>query len=178
MPRRPQCASLRSRSFSPCSLVAHRQQFIAEKISTDLGKNLGNFLAKGDFNNDGKLDVLVSAIDGRIRPWLVVFPGTGKGGFGVPVATLITGTNRPGFGPVGDLNGDGIPDAVITGFDPVTGVPVIGTMLGDGTGKFKAPTGCWEMGMARSSRQRPSWGFTRSLPLWLQETSTEMVCWM
>jgi hypothetical protein len=116
-------------------------QFIPEKTVTLSGGNLGSFLAKGDFNGDGKLDVLFSATDNASggKSELVVFPGNGTGGFGAPIATLITSLNNPQIWIAGDLNGDGIPDAVITGTDPITAAAEIGVMLADGTGKFMAP---------------------------------------
>jgi hypothetical protein len=121
-----------------CCLVGSVQaQFIPEKTFTLSGGNLGTtFLAKGDFNRDGKLDVLFS---GNNSSELVVFPGNGTGGFGAPIVTPITGLNNPRIGLAGDLNGDGIPDAVVSGTDPITDVTEIGVLLADGTGKFKAP---------------------------------------
>jgi hypothetical protein len=121
-----------------CIFVASSQaQFIQQKTFTLATGNLDNrFLAKGDFNRDGKLDVLFSANN---YSELVVFPGNGSGGFGAPIVTPITGLNNPRIGLAGDINGDGIPDAVITGTDPITGVTEIGVLLADGTGKFKAP---------------------------------------
>ena len=115
-------------------------QFIQEKaFKLPAGLALVNLLAKGDFNHDNKLDVLVSARNASNQPELVVFPGLGGGGFGAPVVTEVTGLNTPVILAVGDLNGDGIPDAVITGTNPITGVKDIGVMLADGTGKFEAP---------------------------------------
>src|SRR5882672_350624 len=123
-----------------CLLIRSSQaQFIQQKTFTLPGGSLGNFLAKGDFNHDGKLDVLFSALNSSPQAELVVFPGNGTGGFGAPIVTSIAGVNGPAIGVAGDLNGDGIPDAVITGTDPIQGVTEIGVMLADGTGKFKAP---------------------------------------
>jgi hypothetical protein len=116
-------------------------QFIPEPAYTVSGQELSNFLAKGDFNHDGKLDVLLSG-DNLVSPApeLLVFPGNGKGGFGTAIITTISGLNSPSIILAGDVNGDGIPDVVITGTDPVTGVSEFGVMLADGTdGKFKAP---------------------------------------
>ena len=114
-------------------------QFIPQKTVTFAGGNLGFLLAKGDFNGDGKLDVLFSATSLSSQPELVVFPGNGAGGFAAPISTLITGVNSPQIWIAGDVNGDGIPDVVISGTDPITAVAEIGVMLADGTGKFKAP---------------------------------------
>jgi hypothetical protein len=122
-------------------VASSQAQFIPEPVSTVSGQNLADFLAKGDFNHDGKLDVLLSAHNSSSdAPSLVVFPGNGKGGFGAPIVTTITGLNSPTIILAGDINGDGIPDVVITGTDPVTGATEIGVMLADGTdGKFNAP---------------------------------------
>ncbi len=122
-------------------VASSQAQFIPEPTFTLSGQNLINFLAKGDFNHDGKLDVLLSARNSSSdAPDLVVFPGNGKGGFGTPIVTTIIGLNSPTIILAGDINGDGIPDVVITGTDSVTGVTEFGVMLADGTdGKFDAP---------------------------------------
>jgi hypothetical protein len=114
-------------------------QFIPEKSFTLSSGSFNRFLAKGDFNRDGKLDVLVPGTNTSNQPELVVFPGNATGGFGTAIVTPITGVNNPQIDAAGDVNGDGIPDVLITGTDPITAVAEIGVMLADGTGKFKAP---------------------------------------
>ena len=114
-------------------------QFIPQKTVAFAGGSLNQFLAKGDFNGDGKLDILFSGTNTSGQQELVVFPGNGTGGFSAPIATLITGVNTINIWVAGDLNGDGIPDVVISGTDTITAVTEIGVMLADGTGKFKAP---------------------------------------
>jgi len=122
-------------------VASSQAQFIPEPTFTLPGQNLFNFLAKGDFNHNGNLGVLLSGQNPSSQALeLVVFPGNGKGGFGTPIVTTISGLNSPAIILAGDINGDGIPDAVITGTDPVTGVAEFGVMLADGTdGKFKPP---------------------------------------
>jgi len=77
-------------------VASSQAQFIPEPTSTIPGQNLSNFLAKGDFNNNGNLGVLVSSQNpssGALE--LVVFPGNGKGGFGTPIISTISGLNSP-----------------------------------------------------------------------------------
>jgi hypothetical protein len=68
--------------------------------------NLGPNLATGDFNKDGKLDLVVSA-GGPVLTYL----GKGDGTFS-PGAAYAT-VNTDGFVTVGDLDGDGNPDIYI-----------------------------------------------------------------
>jgi len=115
-------------------------QFISEKLFTVQGATLDKtFLAKGDFNHDAKLDVLFSATTTSSQHELVVFPGNGAGGFGAPIITPITNLNDVKIGIAGDFNGDGVPDVVISGTDPVQGIAEIGVMVAESNGKFKSP---------------------------------------
>jgi FG-GAP-like repeat/Calx-beta domain len=121
----------------------------AHNVSILLGDGAGNFgaatnfstgdtfsepfaLAVGDFNNDGKIDVVVSKPNvGSISLLL----GDGSGGLGAP-ANFSVGENPGPFG-VGDFNGDNKTDLAIadSGFNN-GGVYI---MLGTGTGSFGSP---------------------------------------
>ncbi|HET6178783.1 MAG TPA: VCBS repeat-containing protein [Candidatus Sulfotelmatobacter sp.] len=122
------------------STALTQAQFKTERSFTLSSGRLGvDFLAKGDFNHDGKLDVLLPATSATGTPELAVFPGNGMGGFGAAIITPVSGANNITFSAAGDLNGDGIPDVVIQGTDPITAVTEMGVMLADGAGKFNAP---------------------------------------
>jgi ribose 5-phosphate isomerase len=85
-------------------------------------------LQKGDFNNDGKIDI-VTISDNRV---VALYLGTGGGQF----TLLSANVGRLGHAVPADLNGDGKLD--LAGF-PV-GIPAgVAGILGDGTGGFGAP---------------------------------------
>ena len=95
-------------------------------VSSGVGLEGGSFtLAAGDFNNDGKLDLVTAAVG--------VILGHGDGTFGAPIYS--TG---PSFGmqaiAVGDFNGDGKLDLAGVSLD--NGLYV---MLGNGDGTFQKP---------------------------------------
>ncbi|HVN05044.1 MAG TPA: VCBS repeat-containing protein [Bryobacteraceae bacterium] len=80
-------------------------------------------VAAGDFNRDGKLDILICVGEGA-----TVFPGNGDGTFGSPINTSSEISAPPSAISVADFNGDGNLDFVSAGQ----------VRLGDGTGKFPA----------------------------------------
>jgi hypothetical protein len=94
--------------------------------------NLTSPLIGGDFNNDGKLDLIVAS-----GPNVYVLAGNGDGTFAPaygsagPANSVVTGIH------VADINGDGKQDIVINGKRGTTGL--VATMLGNGDRSFQAP---------------------------------------
>lgn len=92
----------------------------------------------GDFNKDGKLDVLVwttSTLAGTLDKDVFEFLGNGDGTFQPPIDVL------PQFGPfaMADLNHDGLPDIVAVVEAPstlTTGTPAFAIYLGQPNGTF------------------------------------------
>ncbi|HLX85169.1 MAG TPA: FG-GAP-like repeat-containing protein [Terriglobales bacterium] len=77
-------------------------------------------LVINDFNHDGKLDivsVMVTLDSNQLGvPYLATLPGDGKGGFGAPVISMNPGFYSTADSVVsGDVNGDGLPDVLISG---------------------------------------------------------------
>ncbi|PSQ73503.1 MAG: hypothetical protein BRD34_02105, partial [Bacteroidetes bacterium QH_6_64_77] len=85
----------------------------------------------GDVDGDGHLDLVITGFGG-IRPMSTLYLGDGSGGFSEADAGL-TGVGS-GSSTVGDVDGDGNPDLVITGFSD--NGPTTTLYLGDGSGGF------------------------------------------
>ena len=99
------------------------------------GGNL-NFMATGDFNGDGILDLAISDANDRVS----VLLGDGSGGFtpapGSPLG-LGGGAATPDSVAVGDFNGDGIQDLVTANYESGNATVV----LGNGSGGFAPAPG-------------------------------------
>jgi hypothetical protein len=86
-------------------------------------------LATGDFNGDGKLDVI--AVEGNR---LAVFLGNGDGTLGAPISYTFPGSGGGEYIVAGDFNGDGKLDLVAE--DTLGDIYLF---LGKGNGKFQTP---------------------------------------
>jgi len=93
-------------------------------------------LATGDFNGDGKMDLVVgveeSGIPGRVETLL----GNGDGTFTL-LSSMATAGRCPCGMAVGDLNADGKLDLVVENYDDNT----VSIFLGDGAGDFVPAAG-------------------------------------
>lgn len=95
-------------------------------------------IVKGDFNEDGKVDVAVAgtSTSGGTRSGVVgVYLGNGNGTFGAPTLLADPGSRQAYDLVVADLNGDGHLDLAVT--NPLDGT--ISVYLGKGDGTFQTP---------------------------------------
>jgi len=94
-----------------------------------------NSLAIGDFNGDGKADLVVAnSLVGTVS----VLLGDGAGAFTAAPDLIVDG--RLNAIAVGDFNGDGKPDLALTVNTPVTNDAHIAILAGTGTGTFGPAT--------------------------------------
>jgi FG-GAP-like repeat/Abnormal spindle-like microcephaly-assoc'd, ASPM-SPD-2-Hydin len=95
-------------------------------------------LAAGDFNGDGKLDLLVTSTDYYGDSWIpYIVLGNGDGTFHTG-ATLADDALSLTYPAVGDFNGDGKLDIALPITDYYEGVAV-DVLMGNGDGTFTAP---------------------------------------
>ncbi|PSQ99797.1 MAG: hypothetical protein BRD53_00745, partial [Bacteroidetes bacterium SW_7_64_58] len=96
----------------------------------------------GDVDGDGNLDLVITGNEGHMDPTTTLYLGDGSGGFSEANAGL-TGV-WSGSSTLGDVDGDGNLDLVITGWDgnpeftgrDTGGNPTTTVYLGDGSGGF------------------------------------------
>ncbi|MBV9927256.1 MAG: VCBS repeat-containing protein [Acidobacteria bacterium] len=119
-------------------------------VSVLLGDGAGNFgaptqyatgaadasdVAPGDFNGDGRVDLLVSNSGGSSVSLLL---GDGAGAFGAP--TNFTVGSSPRAVRVGDFDGDGKLDAAVANYGtPGAASSTVSVLIGNGAGGFAAP---------------------------------------
>jgi hypothetical protein len=102
------------------------------RTSVGLNEPYVTYLVAGDFNGDGKLDLIASSTTGQI----VLLPGNGDGTFATPVTIQVT-AQEVWFLAAGDFNGDGKLDVAVPLLGTTTGSVAI--LLGNGDGTFQAP---------------------------------------
>jgi FG-GAP-like repeat len=96
------CTHLAYGSVSILQGVGDGTFTVTSKVLTDYHKPLG--IAAGDFNADGKTDLVVVGLS---ESSALVLPGNGKGGFGTPIPMDGPAPAFAGYVAVGDFNGDG-----------------------------------------------------------------------
>ncbi|HEV3082642.1 MAG TPA: VCBS repeat-containing protein, partial [Gemmataceae bacterium] len=105
----------------------------AQRFDAGALTNFSDGTAVGDFNNDGKLDVLAFDSSGLGNAYLTL--GNGDGSFQSPTQVS---TEPLGDVVVGDFNHDGNLDFACADRDNITNVS-IAVYLGNGDGTFQAP---------------------------------------
>jgi hypothetical protein len=90
----------------------------------------------GDFNGDGKLDLAAAA-----QNYISVLLGNGDGTFQTAVNYAVGPGNEiyGGAVTVGDFNGDGELDLVVTNEDSTGQIHTVSVLLGNGDGTFQEP---------------------------------------
>jgi hypothetical protein len=116
-------------------------------VSYSVGSGNAWWVATGDFNGDGKVDLAVtnfSSDNCQSGCSVSILLGNGDGTFQSHV-DYPTGDLSPFGIAVGDFNGDGRLDLALTGGNGVSLCSsqkgCLGIMLGNGDGSFQAPTG-------------------------------------
>jgi hypothetical protein len=89
--------------------------------------------ATADFNGDGHLDVLAYSANNNGPGSLMVLPGDGVGNFGAAIGSPVNVAS--GQIVAADMNGDGMPDAVLAG---ISGNPRLSVLTNQGNGKFSS----------------------------------------
>ena len=119
--------------------------FVSIRLGTGTGSfgNSTNFgaginprsIAAGDFNGDGRLDLVTAPLNGTNLSILV---GDGTGSFSTPVTinAVTFNANASAAVATADFNGDGKLDLVSSNNTATNNISVV---LGDGTGNFSAP---------------------------------------
>jgi len=107
------------------SSLIHAQESMM--LRNNSSPSAGVAINRGDFNNDGILDLVTANVDGTVS----VFPGRADGTFAPPITTTTTG-HQPTDLAFGDFNNDGKLDVAVSSVDSNT----VQILLGNGDGTF------------------------------------------
>jgi len=95
--------------------------------------NSSTAVATGDFNGDGKLDVITLDYTANLNVML----GKGNGTFQTPIVTNAAQSNTFSWAiAVGDFNGDHLLDVAVWATSAITGNTEVNIFLGNGAGSF------------------------------------------
>jgi hypothetical protein len=103
---------------------------LTETISLGTGRQ-PNYIATGDFNKDGRMDIAVANFGTRS---VSIFFGDGRGGFDTQTARTIPTGEEP-YVISADFNEDGFLDLAVSNFNTNN----ISIFYGNGRGEFSAP---------------------------------------
>ncbi|HLP56225.1 MAG TPA: FG-GAP-like repeat-containing protein [Fluviicola sp.] len=95
------------------------------------GPTNGQAIEKGDFDNDGKLDLVIANFTIGVTNKLNFIKGNGNGTFQAPV--VFSAGTRPISLKAGDFNGDGKLDLAVVNYSPAN----ISVVMGNGDGTFQ-----------------------------------------
>jgi hypothetical protein len=102
-------------------------------VSSLATSNSSTAVATGDFNGDGKLDVITLDYSANLNVML----GKGNGTFQTPIVTNVAQTNTFSEAiAVGDFNGDHVLDVAVWATSATTGNTEVNIFLGNGAGSF------------------------------------------
>lgn len=105
----------------------------------DSGSQQANNLVAADINGDGIPDLIVANLcDSCSGGVISVLLGNGNGTF-QPAVTFASGSNNSDLAVVADVNGDGVPDLIISNINYDGAYGMVSVLLGLGHGTFAAP---------------------------------------
>jgi hypothetical protein len=117
-------------------LLGNGDGTFASPSTTSVSGGIGGIVA-GDFNGDGKVDLVANEITSQLDNKLLFYAGKGNGTFASPTATDTGSTEHLLTVPV-DINGDGKLDILAFDLGSSYSSTQVDMLLGNGNGTFSA----------------------------------------